>query len=56
MECRPLQRRCTRPLGRLPPPPLVRFHDSMYWPASWGRDRRVVPPSTRDTQDLTDAP
>jgi hypothetical protein len=30
MECRPLQRRCARPVGRPPKRPVLRYHDFMY--------------------------
>jgi len=40
---RHIQHLLTRPVGRPPKKPVVRYHDFMYQAASWDKARRVVP-------------
>jgi len=39
---RQIQHLLTRPVGRPPKKPVVRYHDFKYQAASWDRERRVV--------------
>ena len=39
---RQIQHLLTRPVGRPPKKPVVRYHDFMYQAASWSKARRVV--------------
>ncbi len=52
MDWRPLQRRCARPVRRLPKEPTVRYPSFMHRAGSWDRERRVVPNVERDQGEL----